>query len=342
MFRLISVVLLLPVLIIQGNGAITPLRYEVNTEPEFSDSCPTSRSSADLRESISAQIRSIITEDILPAFRCELGDCEKNPALSCNHIYSNRSTNTSGYYWLRKCDGSSFRAYCAMSNPCGCSGNSGGWRRIAFVNMTDPFQPCPGGTRLFRESNPIRTCARLTHGCISLMYDTDFMSYQHVCGRVIGYQHRSPDAFSPYNSDTAKTIDENYIDGVSITYGHSPRKHIWSFAVGLDETTTDNNRCPCANRNFPYNSKVPPFIGNDYFCETGSRMAVGTGFYAEDPVWDGEGCGAISTCCSFNNAPWFCKALPQTTRENIELRMCGDEDNENENIPVQLIELYVQ
>lgn len=336
------IVALLLFVVLLGSEAITPVRYQVNTDPEFSDNCPTPRSSSDLRDSISADIRSIIKKEILPAFRCDLGDCKKNPALSCNHIYSNRSTNVSGYYWLKRCDGSTFRAYCAMDNPCNCSGNGGGWRRIAFVNTTDPSQPCPGGTRPFRESNPIRTCARMTHGCVSLMYDTNYMQYQHICGRVIGYQHRSPDAFSSYNADTAKTIDENYIDGVSITYGHSPRKHIWSFAVGLDETTTDINRCPCANRNHQYTSFIPPFIGNDYFCETGSRTAVGAGFYPNDPVWDGEGCGSVSTCCSFNNPPWFCKALSQTTRENVELRMCGDEGNDNENIPVQLIELYVQ
>ena len=30
------------------------------------------------------------------------------------------------------------------------------------------------------------------------------------------------------------TIDSNYIDGISLTYGESPKQHIWIFGVGTD------------------------------------------------------------------------------------------------------------
>ena len=306
------------------------------------DSCPTETSLSSFRANISADIQALLRDKIVPALDCNLGECKDNPALSCNQIYENNNSSASGNYWLRRCDGTIIQVYCSMGTPCGCGG-SGGWKRIAFLNTTDFNQPCPGGTMLFQDSWPTRTCARTTHGCVSLMYATDFMQYQHVCGRVIGYQHRSPDAFSPYNSGTSRpSIDDGYLDGVSITYGQSPRKHIWSFAVGLDETTVDVNRCPCANSQFSYSNIVPPYIGNDYFCATASRQAVGATFYPNDPVWDGLGCGPLSTCCTFNNPPWFCKALPEATRENVELRMCGDEDNKNENIPITLVELYVK
>jgi len=36
------------------------------------------------------------------------------------------------------------------------------------------------------------------------------------------------------------SIDEPYLDGISITYG-SPRKHIWSCATGLSEDNVGNN-----------------------------------------------------------------------------------------------------
>ncbi len=196
---------------------------------------------------------------------------------------------------------------------------------------------------MFSESLPIRTCARQTHGCLSLVYSTDYAPYERVCGRVIGYQHRSPDAFSPYYEDRSKTIDENYMDGVSITYGYFPRKHIWTFTAGLDETRTDFRGCPCANRNQAYSGVIPPFVGSDYFCETASRSAAVLRFYPNDPLWDGQGCGEISTCCTGTTAPpWFCKTLPLATRENVEVRLCGDESNSNENIPIELIEIYVQ
>ena len=43
-------------------------------------------------------------------------------------------------------------------------------------------------------------------------------------------------------------------------------------------------------------------------------------WYTSDPLWDGEGCGGNSTCCEFNNLPWFYKDLPQPTTDDIELR----------------------
>ena len=45
---------------------------------------------------------------------------------------------------------------------------------------------------------------------------------------------------------------------------------------------------------------------------------------------DGHGYGPQSTCCSFNYPPWFCKQLPQPTRDYIEVRLCGDESTDNE------------
>ena len=323
---------------------IVPEYFEVKPiqQTGSGENCPAGGTISSARDAISVEVQAIIRNQILPALQCDFGTCKDNPAQSCNEIYENNPSSVSGNYWLKRCDGAVVQVYCSMGNPCGCSGRTGGWKRVAFLNTTDASQPCPGGTRLFTESSPIRTCGRYVHGCVSLLYNNDFMEYQHVCGKMIGYQYRSPDAFASYNADTSKTIDDNYLDGVSITYGSGPRKHIWSFAVGLDETRVDTNRCPCANRGFTYNGVIPPFIDNNYFCATGSRTAVGTGFYSDDPVWDGMGCGQVSTCCTLNNPPWFCRTLPTASRENVEVRLCGDENNNNENIPISLIELYVQ
>ena len=53
----------------------------------------------------------------------------------------------------------------------------------------------------------------------------------------------------------------------------------------------------------------------------------------EDPLWDGVGCGSASTCCSFNNLPWFMRDLlaPGIT-DDIELRLCRDEIRSNEDV----------
>ena len=90
---------------------------------------------------------------------------------------------------------------------------------------------------------------------------------------------------------------------------------------------------------------VPSYVGDD-FCETGNDNRRGWShelFFANDPLWDGQGCGTDCTCeCTFNNPPWFCKQLPQSTTNDIEVRICGDEPPNNEDTPVELIELYTR
>ena len=79
---------------------------------------------------------------------------------------------------------------------------------------------------------------------------------------------------------------------------------------------------------------------------TSATLAVDIPIYADrvynqDPLWDGRGCGSTSTCCQFNNPPWFCKDLPQPTTDDIELRLCVDQVV-NEDIILKLAEVYVQ
>ena len=92
-------------------------------------------------------------------------------------------------------------------------------------------------------------------------------------------------------------------------------------------------------------SPTPPaeYVGEDYFCDTGSESRYQNGnFYSDDPLWDGAGCGPLNACCSFNNSPWFYKELPQSTTDDIEMRVCKDQDAINEDIAVELISIYVQ
>ena len=59
-------------------------------------------------------------------------------------------------------------------------------------------------------------------------------------------------------------------------------------------------------------------------------------------LWDGRGCISSNPCCSFNNPPWFYKQLPQPTTDNIEMRVCKDEDASNEDVAIEIVEIYVQ
>ena len=59
-------------------------------------------------------------------------------------------------------------------------------------------------------------------------------------------------------------------------------------------------------------------------------------------VWDGEGCSSISTCCRFNNPPWFCTSLPDSTTDDLEVRICGDKTTAHEDTLITRLELYVK
>ena len=271
------------------------------------------------------------------------GTTQTNPAASCSDV---TYTCPSGNYWIRSSNGTAVQVYCDMDRVCGCS-STGGWTRVAYLNMTDPSQQCPSAWTLqTRSSEPRRLCGRGSSGagCKSVTYSTFGMNYSHVCGRVIGYEYNSVDLFNGH-----QTLESYYVDGVSITHG-SPgaRQHIWTFIAGLVENNPSyypHHSCPCADRATAL-SDVPSFIGNDYFCESGNpNSGYSNTLYANDPLWDGQGCGAAS-CCELSyppgvTPPWFCKQLPQATTDDIEVRICADEGVGNEATPVELIVIYV-
>ena len=117
---------------------------------------------------------------------------------------------------------------------CGCGGS--GWRRAAYLNMSDPRQTCPPAWELI--AIPRRSCARPSNAsyqtCYSAMFPTQGIQYSQVCGRIIGYQFGHPGAFVLDNYNYSQPIDGPYVDGTSLTYDN-PRKHIWTFANTIDE-----------------------------------------------------------------------------------------------------------
>ena len=221
-------------------------------------------------------------------------------------------------------------------HPCGGSG----WRRVAYLNMSDPSQQCPS---VWQEiTTPHRVCGRRSAwaSCEGLTYTTGSEQYDQVCGRIIGYQRATPDAFR----GASLSIDTYYLDGVSVTHG-SPRQHIWSFAGSIDERDTRSFLlCPCVTGSTNGNL-IPSFVGQNYFCESGLTQWDSRTFVLwpnGDPLWDGQGCGSNSTCCTFNSPPWFSVQLSSPTTDDIEVRICSDQAIADEDTPIQLIELYVK
>ncbi len=269
------------------------------------------------------------------------GQLLSSPASSCSSV---NPFSPSGYYWVRASNGSAVRVYCDMTRSCG--GVTGGWTRVAYLQFENGSDPCPDG---FRERNDsgIRTCGinSTTAACPSILFDTYGIPYSRVCGKVLAYQYRSPDAFGNFGRGENLTINSNYVDGVSLTHGGHPRQHIWTFAAARDEVgDTDNGMsvCPCSNPQLSETSLPPEFVGQHYFCDSGVHGPFRNDFYDGDPLWDGAGCGSNSTCCSFNNPPWFQRELPSPTTDDIEMRVCTDEVWRNEGTPIARVEIYVQ
>ena len=230
----------------------------------------------------------------------------------------------------------------------GCG--EGEWHRVAYLNMSDPSQQCPSAWRE-DTSHGIRVCARPIVSdsrphCLSAEYRVD-QQYTKVCGRAIGYQFGSTDAFRA-NLFTVTTIDDAYVDGISITHGN-PRSHIWTYTAAstTDTSICSSRTCPCSSSN---SSAPPSFVGSNYYCETaydgmaGSNCFVTSRFFPNDPLWDGQQCDNEGTCCTgANTPPWFSVSLSNLTSDDIEVRICGDEDTKyNEDTPIQFLEIYVQ
>ena len=220
---------------------------------------------------------------------------------------------------------------------------AGLWYRVAFLNMSDPSQQCPSAWRLV-TTNGVRACGRPASSgspCPGTFYSAT-SEYQRVCGRVIGYQDKSPDGFSRQTLGESVSINEPYLDGVSITYGQ-PRNHIWSYVAGVTErsassTVVINSNCPCSNAS---GTRSQSFVGNNYYCESGNPTDAYDSFYSADKLWDGKQCEG--TCCTDSKSPpWFSVRLPNPTTESIEVRICGDETTYNEDTPIELVEIYVQ
>ena len=90
--------------------------------------------------------------------------------------------------------------------------------RVEYLDMTNSGHWCPTG---FIRTDSNRTCVAQSSNCSSITIDIP-NTYSNVCGRVVAYQVGTTNAFRRSLNDT---IDDVYVDGVSLTHGR-PRKHI--------------------------------------------------------------------------------------------------------------------
>ena len=202
------------------------LREEIKSEVNGKKSCLLQNCSSYLVTEITlSHVTGLQTVDLVPGYN------PSHPATSCKEIFDLGLRSPSGFYWIRGTDNAAKHVYCDMERS--CNGVAGGWMRVASIDMTDTSSTCPSGLRTL--TSPRRLCAKNIDGpgCSSAVLPVQGVQYSRVCGKVIGYQQGSPDAFHPYIRGGQRTIDSRYVDGISLTHGTSPRKHIWTFVSAL-------------------------------------------------------------------------------------------------------------
>ena len=263
------------------------------------------------------------------------------PYASCADLQLAHPYLPSGEYLL-VVNGVSVTVYCEMGTT-GVCGGEGGWTRIANVDIA-AGDDCPSGLYPTTRDG-VNLCDRLGSSgcrCDSTTFDTQGISYTKVCGRVRGYQYDGSgyiDGLYFNYGPTQDDLNSCYVDGVSITRG-SPREHIWSFANAHLETGTGGLDCPC---NSGSTATVPSYVGENYYCESGTSTNARYTFFSGDPLWDGQDCNNNEAdCCTNLNLPYFVRDLPTSSTDGVELRMCTSEGLPDEAVGIDQIELYIK
>ena len=243
---------------------------------------------------------------------------------SCEDIYINNpeTHDKSGYYRINDsqwtyCNMTEFIANSSFIST--CAGVGGGWRRIVNIDISTGDN-CPGEWRKATQSG-VSFCRVVSddvpNTCSSASFSTNGISYQRVCGRARGYQKGDTVGFhEAYYRNRA--IDEQYVDGLSITHSSNPRQHIWTFVSGHGEKHTDICNCRCTYTN----AFVSSFVGSSYYCESASWYCCNYDtYFFNDTLWDGAGC--TDNCCDGATQSWFYRELNQITQDDIEAQICS-------------------
>ena len=243
-----------------------------------------------------------------------LTKCEKKEEKvqdSCALRYKNNPNLKSGTYELT-INGKVQSVYCYMGPLCGVKS---GWTRVGAFDGTLQGK-CPNDEFVVSETT-LHVC-RASGSCASVPLETYGVTYTDVCGFVGGYQAGATAAF-----DSKADINSPYLSGVSITRtvtGPEKRRHVFSMAAGEAEKSTSQNACPC---NAGATHKPPAFVGDDYYCESGSPDVLkSTALLRDDQLWDGDKLHHAETKCKKSLMPAFKHSISPPTSDQLELRLC--------------------
>ena len=206
----------------------------------------------------------------------------------------------------------------------------GSFRHIYSLDKTRPNESCPDALTL-QTVDSLRLCGkkfgfRPNH----ITVPVNGQSYQQLRGRVITYQAGTTDAFHKFSDSNCISIDDVYVDGISITRGQSPRIHVWTYAIG--QRGGGKSSCPSIG-----GQKPPGFVGENYFCSAGNPASSIARKYIvyPTPLWSSI-FGNVE-----DNDLYFCVSFRDPTTDDLEIRVITDETRGNEDIYIQSIDFYV-
>ena len=210
------------------------------------------------------------------------------------------------------------------SHRCKCG--PGDWVKIGSLN---PLDSCPSG---FMSENigGAQVCWKKEKGCTSFSFEAG-QDYRAVCGVATAYAYGSPDAFGSPD----ETIDEAYVDGISITYG-SPRQHLFTYAAAYEF-----EKCPCKG-----GPTEPAFVNNNAYC--GDKvLAPGEQWerkwYPNTVLWHAASdCSDDDITCRDDYRPWFSVETASSTSDAVEIRSCQDQAYDDEAIGIASMEIYIR
>ena len=161
----------------------------------------------------------------------EIGRLQALPVSSCATLKALSPSSPSGYYWVRASNGSAVRVYCDMTRSCG--GVTGGWMRVAELDMTNSSHQCPSQLQQNTTTNG-RTCRieSVNAMCSPAITYSTILEYSKVCGKIRGFKTGQVDNFAGSGRGSNTPLRGNYVDGVSLTYGHL-NHHLLQLAVAL-------------------------------------------------------------------------------------------------------------
>ena len=248
---------------------------------------------------------------------------------SCDIVSGLRFPFPSGTYRIGPFQDNYSLMNCSTSTALTCNGISGQWTRVAYLDTSQTNIKCPGSLQATTNPPSCRICSS-SPTCSSVFFSSGGSPYSQVCGRIYGRYSGTPDAFDPVTvgRPNSPTIDDNYVDGVSLSYGMNPRNHVWTLAATIPQY---DRRMGCTSCTF----SVPGFVASDYTCQIvpDCTPPSGDSTCRLIEVWNDN------NLCNGTNI--FYRNLTQTTTEDLEMRLCRDQATSDEDIFITFIEIFV-